>query len=338
MKYANRVDVNSLIAYKNKDDALKTNEYFFDDISGKKWTAFVSSIENDGINEPIIITPESNRIISGHQRVRAAKAIGLTEVPVIYATEELQKIVTDDDGNEHYVDDEDKILLCLIETNLKQRGETNNSVKMGRCIIELERLYGIRNGNNQYGRVGNNCQPTVKQEDLASMVGMTVRNLSNYKRLAELPMAIQNMILAKNITPTTALNRICPLEDDTQALLIEEFKKLNPEKKYSDKEIKMLIAKILGEKVEDDSSDDNADTSNATHEATDDTATGELQKRVDNLTVKNDELTARIASITEQLHTFGLTCDEDGNIVKEIKRRGRPAGSKNKPKTDAVAA
>ena len=336
MKYANRVDVNSLIAYKNKDDALKTNEYFFDDISGKKWTAFVSSIENDGINEPIIITPESNRIISGHQRVRAAKEIGLTEVPVIYATEELQKIVTDDDGNEHYVDDEDKILLCLIETNLKQRGETNNSVKMGRCIIELERLYGIRHGGSRKSdgdASGNNCNLT--QEDLADMVGMTVRNLSNYKRLAELPMAIQNMILAKNITPTTALNRISHLEDDPQALLI---KALNPEKKYSDKEIKMLIAKILGEKVEDDSSDDNADTSNATHEATDDTATGELQKRVDNLTVKNDELTARIDSITEQLHAFGLTFDEAGNIVKEIKRRGRPAGSKNKPKTDAVAA
>lgn len=46
------------------------------------------------------------------------------------------------------------ILEDLISTNIMQRGVGNvNPVKMARCIIELERIYGIRQGSEGNSRV-----------------------------------------------------------------------------------------------------------------------------------------------------------------------------------------
>lgn len=56
--------------------------------------------------------------------------------------------------------------------------------KVGRRIKELERLYGIQHGNNQYG-YENNSHPKT-QSQLASDMGMDVRTLQNYKMLADM--------------------------------------------------------------------------------------------------------------------------------------------------------
>ena len=50
-------------------------------------------------------------------------------------------------------------IVDLIETNIRQRGIGNpNPIKLGRCIKELERIYGIQRGStsfqgNQYNEV-----------------------------------------------------------------------------------------------------------------------------------------------------------------------------------------
>lgn len=63
--------------------------------------------------------------------------------------------------------------LDLLETNIRQRGDVGGSAKkVGLRIKELERLYGIRNGNNQY----NKSLPKISepsQTDLASQMTMT---------------------------------------------------------------------------------------------------------------------------------------------------------------------
>lgn len=42
----------------------------------------------------------------------------------------------------------------MFKSNIRQRGIGNpNPVKLGKCIKELERIYGIQNGNNQYDRL-----------------------------------------------------------------------------------------------------------------------------------------------------------------------------------------
>ena len=121
--------------------------------------------------EPIIITQDMT-IISGHQRVRAAKELNMPTVMV-----DIRKYENDD-----------KVLKDLIETNIRQRGIGNpNPVKLGRCIKELERIYGIQNGNNQYERLPKLSEGKISnQSDIAEMIGISVDTLNNYKKLTEL--------------------------------------------------------------------------------------------------------------------------------------------------------
>lgn len=62
----------------------------FHKIDGEKWEVFVASIKEYGIMQPIIVRPvgRENRldtleIIAGHNRVRAAKEVGLDRIPAI---------------------------------------------------------------------------------------------------------------------------------------------------------------------------------------------------------------------------------------------------------------
>lgn len=95
---------------------------------------------------------------------------------------------------------EDEILADLIETNIRQRGIGNpNPVKLGRCIKELERIYGVRDGSaNKKGnnRIG---EPKVSddqlsQSDIADMIGISVDTLSNYKKLTEMIPELEELV------------------------------------------------------------------------------------------------------------------------------------------------
>ena len=123
--------------------------------------------------EPIVITPDKV-IVSGHQRVRACKELGIDEI----------------NCDIHLYNNEDEILQDFLETNIRQRGEIGGSAKkVGKRIKELERLYGIQNGStsfqgNQYEVVTNKSEaPKKTQEQLAAQMGISVDTLQNYKLL-----------------------------------------------------------------------------------------------------------------------------------------------------------
>jgi ParB-like chromosome segregation protein Spo0J len=112
------------------------NKEFFDDIEGERWKDFVESIKTSGIIVPLVVTRDYT-VVSGNQRLRAAKELGLEEVPCEVKTYE----------GKNGISKEDWILKDLIETNLRQRGIGNlNPVKTAKCIIELERIYGVKKG------------------------------------------------------------------------------------------------------------------------------------------------------------------------------------------------
>ncbi len=58
------------------------DKYFWNMI-GKNYVDFLTSIEENGVISPITIT-RSNMIISGHQRVRACKDLGINTIPARY--------------------------------------------------------------------------------------------------------------------------------------------------------------------------------------------------------------------------------------------------------------
>ena len=117
----------------NKLKPHPRNDYFFNNISGGKWDEFLDSISTIGIKDPLLIT-QDNVIVSGHQRLRAAKRLRMTEVPCI----------------RRQYDSEDEILRDLIELNIRQRGAISDcEVMAGRRFDELKRIYNISNGGNR---------------------------------------------------------------------------------------------------------------------------------------------------------------------------------------------
>jgi len=94
------IDTEKLVPFKNHPFKLYEGERFAD---------MIQSVKSNGIIMPIIVralTGETFEILSGHNRVEAAKSIGLTKVPAI-----IRKDLTDDEA-----------LLIVTETNLRQRG------------------------------------------------------------------------------------------------------------------------------------------------------------------------------------------------------------------------
>ena len=109
------------------------NDYYFDDIQGQKWNEFLESVRTSGIIEPIICN-QNKVVISGHQRLRACKELGIDEVLV----------------DTRIYDDEQKELKDLIETNIRQRGDINSSgLKLGRIIKTLEEANEIKHGGDR---------------------------------------------------------------------------------------------------------------------------------------------------------------------------------------------
>ena len=140
------------------------------------------------ITEPVVITPDKV-IVSGHQRVRACKELGIDEI----------------NCDIHLYNNEDEILQDFLETNIRQRGEIGGSAKkVGKRIKELERLYGIRegsaggNGSNQYIKKelepNSSVEAKKSQCDLAAQMGISVDTLQNYKLLSEMIPELSDLV------------------------------------------------------------------------------------------------------------------------------------------------
>jgi hypothetical protein len=152
------------------------NKEFFDDIDGERWEEFKESIKTSGIIVPLIVT-EDNIVISGNQRLRAAKELGLSEVPC-----EVRKY-----KERGGITAEDWMLKDLIETNLRQRGIGNlNPMKTARCVRELERIYGIKQGRPKKQDTLSGFRVNSSQSQLAETIGITERQLRRLDKLNEL--------------------------------------------------------------------------------------------------------------------------------------------------------
>ena len=196
------------------------NDYYFDDMEGQKWKKFLSSITvrmergQNGIIEPIVIT-QDKIIVSGHQRVRACKELGIESVI----------------AEVRIYDNEDEVVQDLIETNIRQRGTIgDDEIKVGRRIKKLEELYGIRQGSANTDGTIVGVSPNIvgsregrphTQEELAKMMG--INNMESYrqaKKLESLPQEIQDLVKEGTISMSTASRLIARLSPEEQEQLI----------------------------------------------------------------------------------------------------------------------
>lgn len=104
------------------------HDEFFKDFIGDSWKKFLESITLSGIVEPIVVTPNMT-IVSGHQRVKAAKELGI------------ENIMAD---IHEYKDDED-IFLNMLLSNLERVKEIPSKIKRLQIAIEIEKICKNRN-------------------------------------------------------------------------------------------------------------------------------------------------------------------------------------------------
>ncbi|SFE00829.1 ParB-like nuclease domain-containing protein [Thermoanaerobacter thermohydrosulfuricus] len=227
------------------------NKEFFDDIQGQAWQDFLESIRTSGIITPLVVTKnedETYTVISGSQRLRAAKELGIEEVPCEVRT------YKDRDG----ITKEDWILKDLIETNLRQRGKGNlNDLKLAKCLVELMRIYGIRKG-----RPSSSSNVTEKQDKmselspgqsyLAELVGISERQLRRITKLNDLIPEIQQLIDEGKLSTAEGV-QLAALDEEVQRKLYyalgEDINKMTAQqirkiKEESEESIKELVDKI----------------------------------------------------------------------------------------------
>lgn len=180
------------------------NTKFFDDIEGEQYKRFKKSIEEDGVLTPLIIAPDMT-IISGHQRYKACKDLGINLVPVII--------------REDLVDEDEK-RKKLLATNFGRL--KNDPVKQGRVYCEYEKLCGIKNGGY---RKSDSQIAKLTQKDIAKELGVSVDTIIRLKKLNTLSPELQDLISNGTVKYTTALNVWAKLPNDEQVRLINDIGK-----------------------------------------------------------------------------------------------------------------
>ena len=116
------------------------------------------------------------------------------------------------------------------ETNIRQRGDVGGSAKkVGKRIKELERIYGIHqgNGSNQYEQKPNNSVIAKSQEDIAAQMGISVDTLQNYKMMAEMIPELEDLMDTGIVTKVRQCRNLTPI----QRIAIAERRRTYYEKK-----------------------------------------------------------------------------------------------------------
>lgn len=205
------------------------NREFFDDIEGENWTGFVNSIEQNGIIEPIVID-QNDVIISGHQRVRAAKELGMKIVPTVTEV----------------FDTEDDALRALIDTNVKQRGVLPNNAKLGRIFAEEMRLNGNTLGVNQHTEEPLNNVQTLTKEQIAEKLGYSLRTLYNAEKLSKLPDEYHELIENGTINASAGARLIASMDGDEQAALFAKLRSF-PQAHFTNDDIEKFKKEVQEE-------------------------------------------------------------------------------------------
>ena len=109
-----------------------------------------------------------------------------------------------------------------------QRGIGNvNPMKMCKCIIELERIYGIRQGSAGKGLIleSDNLTPNKSQLDLANQLEISKQQLSDYKKLNILIPELQELIEDGDLKATIGYKVWAKMSPEEQEKFFNEIGK-----------------------------------------------------------------------------------------------------------------
>ncbi len=201
------------------------NNEFFDDIQGKEYEQFKQSISQDGILSPILVSPDMT-VISGHQRLKACKELGIDLVPIM---------IRDD------LTDENEKLKLLLAANF---GRTkNDDAKQRKIATEYVALCGYKHG--EMGRGRKTCAgrtSNLTQDEIAEQLGVSTRSLQEMLSIErKLTPEVKEMLDAGIFTKKTANNILTKLTSQEQSELIAAL----PENvKFTQEQVNTYVEKI----------------------------------------------------------------------------------------------
>ena len=210
-------------------DILKVhprNTEFFDDISGSEYEEFKNSIKEEGIISEIIVSPDMT-IISGHQRYKAAKELGIKIVPIRIREDLI---------------DEDKKLKVLLAANFGR--SKNDDKKQRKVAVEYVKLCGYKHGEIGNGREKNSQLGNSKLslDEIAKQLGTSKTNLTRALSIERnLTEPMKQLLDDGIISKTVASDLIASLSEDEQ---IELISSMDTTKKITKNEVQKYINEI----------------------------------------------------------------------------------------------
>ena len=180
-------------------------EHPFKPYSGEQLWDLVKSIEEHGVLTPILVRPAPDgqryEIISGHNRVNAARRAGLKTIPA--TVREM---------------DDDEATLAMVESNLRQREQLLPSEKAFAYKMQMDAM------RRKAGRPANNSRQPVGNFETAEVVGKDTgesgRTVQRYIRLTNLITPILDMVDEKRMAMGPAVE-LSYLKRDEQELLLD---------------------------------------------------------------------------------------------------------------------
>lgn len=275
------------------------NNDFFDDITGGKWDEFLESVKASGIIEPLVIT-QNKVVVSGHQRLRACKELGIKNVYCIVRSYK----------------SEDEILRDLIETNIQQRGTISSSKKKQALIIQtLERIYGIRNTAGRpkddenvkklsenhvnltrfFDEELTNPPPPRTKAQLAEALGLSLEQYATAKAVLPLIPDLQDMIDEGNLPATLARHLLARLTEQEQ---LELVKSLDTTKRYTAAMVQRKVTELQS-------------------------ADAGMEKKIEALERERDQYRTNIGLLEEKLRSLEAQDNKAGN--EELKEKLKSA-------------
>jgi len=204
-------------------DVLKVhprNQEFFDDIKGDSYEKFKASIKNFGVSEPLLIAPDMT-VVSGHQRLKVCKELGITLVPVI---------IREDLNNE-----EEKLKQLLI-TNFRR--DENDPIKQRKVAVEYVSLCGNTLGDNQFSIVDSR----LSLKEIAAQLNTSETSLKELLAIErKLTPEVKQLLDDGIFTKRVASKVLVKLSQEEQEELIAQ---LDITKKYTQKQVEEYVDKL----------------------------------------------------------------------------------------------
>lgn len=268
------------------------NNEFFDDITGKEYEDFKKSVAEEGIISEIIVAPDMT-IISGHQRYKAAKDLGMKLVPIR---------IRDD------LQDEDKKLRVLLASNFGRN--KNNEAKQRKVAVEYVKLCGYGQGRPE--KDANMAHLSL--DEISSQLGMSKRNLQRAISIEnKLTEPMKELLDDGVISKTVAADLIASLTEEEQLELISS---LDTTKKITKREVQQYIDNHKDQKPEPVIIDN-----------TDYESIGNLEKRIEQIESEKKSLERKVKMNQEDADKFNKLKSDIEFLTKQKNSLGRQINS-----------